>query len=1020
MIRPTPLLLLSLLLTLPLIPASRADDAKPQAVAVLPDAPSVAPPGVAATMPSRPPSPEAPAIYSHSTEAGPDETFLLVGEGLTDKLTAWGPSDTAAGAVEFTPKVQFATDRYLAATIPQGRFDGVTVIWAQSDKGFSRPIVLNAPQAWWLTPDVVTQTDETEMEIEIFGTNLARRPDSDHTWVYAQAEGAADGNWLALGPIGKNRVCVKLPSELAAGNYHLWVHNGSGGKLGWSAPLKLRLKETPEDELAEWTVQDQTEEALVSTIHDAAEAGGGIVYISGEFDLKSTLKVPANIQLACGEGAGAVLRFTQADPNAYAVGGAIGWKVSPGGTGKAGDELEYEITAPADGNYVVHLRYACDMSWWQQPGVSKYTAMILDGGEPVLLDNLPNTGGYEWYLWSRTAVLPMTKGKHKLVWRNIRGGGINVDAFAFALDDAFKPSDAPLPVSGDKLIVLQAETAKGARIPGRQHVAVWLCGDGAQLSGAHIQGNAQIDTGVLIRHEKFPQWIEGARVESCKITGIEGKRSNENRGVHFAYARGATVSNNEICARAPIFFSGARQCIVRGNSLIPQTRFGGGATGAILGRTNILNQCVIAENTIMNPPGREAGTPTVERMIWVSTGHGSVSENYFANNSAAEGVRFGGLPGSDQNVGEMILLEACQRVAYHGLIEGADASSVLLPKTIPATPDAELGTVLRTALAHDANGNETPFLPPQVADDDGIGEPPITEYFVTILEGVGAGQTRRAIGRDGSRIRLDRPWDCPPQKGGRVLVCTLFHRNVIAGNTVENGMSGIQLWFSCIENIVAGNRIRHQRGGGMPMVAACTTLASGMPTMWNRGLAPCNWNTFEGNLTEDVTIGASISADASEKLHPTFTLAIGNVMRHNSLIDNRQGGMVLGGRGRRDANEPPGSAGIIAELNLVRNPNTVAYRVASGADFVVLRRNLAYFWQVSDPNARLAGVQFDVPLTFATEFNLVENRSGVEGVRIAPERHVYKEPKPEAKKPAPTPTPAPSQKATSKPAATKP
>lgn len=962
------------------------------------DIPDVAPPGQATTMPDHPASPQGPAIYSHTAEAGPDETFLLVGDGLTDKLTAWGPSDTADGADEFAPKVQFNAGGFLAATIPQKRFDGLTVVWAQNDHGFSRPVVLNAPQAWWVTPN----TAKAGSDIEIFGNNLARRPDFDHAFVYALAEGETEGLWLTAPLTGpenyKHCLHITLPPEMPAGVYRLWCHAGSGGKLGWSEPLKLSVLSTPDDEGHQWEVPQPTEEALRTAIHDAVEGGGGIVSLAaGTYTLNATLKVPANVHLVGDQAGGTILRFANADPNAYALGGAPGWNVSPGGVSKPGDEMEYEIDAPADGNYALWLRYACDMSWWKQPGVSGNTAVLVDDAPPVTLENLPNTGGYEWYLWSRTAAVPLTKGKHKFLWRNVKGGGINIDAFVLATDESFAPSDKQMPVSGPKVIVQQAETAKafrpdgGGHIPGRQYVGVWLCGDEAQIQNLTIQGNAQIDTGVLIRHEQFPKWIENCRVDTCGITGIEGKRSSENRGVHFAYARGAAVTGCHVWARAPIYFSGARQCTVRANTLVPQTRFGGGATGAIMSRGNILNQCVIADNTIASPLGREAGTPTVERMIWVSTGHGSVSENYFSNNNAPN-VRFGGLPGSDQNVGETILLEACQRVAYHGRIQAADAESVTLPATIEPTPEGDLGTVLRSALAHDANGNETPFLPPLADQDDGAGEPTITEYYVTILAGTGVGQTRRASGRDGSRILLDRPWDCPPKEGDRVLVCTLFHRNLIVGNTVENGMSGIQLWYSCIENIVPGNTIRHERGGGLPLVAACTTLASSMPTMWNRGLAPCNFNTFEGNLTEDVTIGASISAAPAEGLHPAFPLAIGNVLRHNSLTENRQGGLVLGGS-VKDANDPCGIVGVIAELNLVRNPSRIAYHVAGSTDMVVLRRNLAYFWAAMDPNSSPAAVQFDTPGTHATEFNIVEDRSGGPHVKILDERHAYKEAK---------------------------
>ena len=97
------------------------------------------------------------------------------------------------------------------------------------------------------------------------------------------------------------------------------------------------------------------------------------------------------------------------------------------------------------------------------------------------------------------------------------------------------------------------------------------------------------------------------------------------------------------------------------------------------------------------------------------------------------------MAGTDQNVGEMILFEACERIAYHGPLAVAEAQSVTLPARIPATPDRRLGNVKRTQLAHDAQGNETPFWPPDV--DRGTPEPTVGEYFATVLAGRGMGQT---------------------------------------------------------------------------------------------------------------------------------------------------------------------------------------------------------------------------------------------------------------------------------------
>jgi hypothetical protein len=947
-----------------------------------PEMPSVPPPGPAFTPPRVDESAEGPSVFQHTCEAGPDETFFAVGEGLTGDLLAWG-AGPAPGGQRIEPVVQFNSGRYLAATLPQQCYDGVFLIRLRSAKGFSKPIVLNRPQAWWLMPERAVPGGE----LAIYGRNLARRPDFDRSTVHLRREGTAEAWLLDADRCGKYRLRVALPEQLAPGTYRVWVHTGQGGPYGWSDPLELTV-ESPPAAPREIVVEQPTAEALFDALAAAAKAGGAVIRLpAAPIQLDRTLEVPAGVILR-GQGRGkSVLRFS-GQPDGFAFALPTGWGYALKGVGQRGDRVRYVVDVPQDGTWSVWLRYACDMSWWQKPGMSGATAIRVDGRPPVVLENLPNTGGYDWFVWRRAAELKLTKGTHQLTWENVAGGELNVDAVLLAADATFEPGDDPYPVSTQKVVVWQAEDSAGIEaarphVPGRMAVAVWLAGDRAGLVDLSVQGCPAIDTGVLVRHEQFPRWLEGARLERLAVTGVEGHQ-NESRTVHLSYARSAQVEDCELWGRSPVYLAGARQCTVFGNRLVPQTRVGGGAEAAIVGRTNVLEQCVVEDNVVANPPGRAAGTPTTRRLIWVSTGHGSVSHNYFARNRG-EQARFGGLPGTDQNVGEVILLEACQRIAFHGPAESADRPSVTLPATVPATPDEQLGTVVRSALATDRSGRETPFWPPQNDEDDGIFEPTIGQYYVTVLAGRGMGQTRRAVVRRGRTILLDRAWAVPPGPGDRVLVGTLFYQNLIVGNEASEGMSGVQLWYSCVENVVSDNVVRCPRGGGLVLVGACTTLASSMPTMWNRGLAPCYFNTFEGNLTENTT-GSSFTGGGRDA---DFPLALGNVVRHNSMLDNRGSGISLGGSSGKDAT--PQTIGTIVELNLVRNVHESACHVRRGADFVVLRRNVAHFWQPFAPESDPAVFRFDAPGTYALENNVSETRYPQPGGRPVMERRTYKQ-----------------------------
>ena len=53
------------------------------------------------------------------------------------------------------------------------------------------------------------------------------------------------------------------------------------------------------------------------------------------------------------------------------------------------------------------------------------------------------------------------------------------------------------------------------------------------------------------------------------------------------------------------------------------------------------------------------------------------------------------------------------------------------------------------------------------------------------------------------KLLLDRPWRVVPDTGSLILVTPLFYRNLVVENEPRDGMSGIQLWYTCVENVVA-------------------------------------------------------------------------------------------------------------------------------------------------------------------------------------------------------------------------
>jgi hypothetical protein len=921
-----------------------------------------------------------PQVYSYTEEAGPDQSFLLVGEGFTGRVSAWGVHPDDAKGREIALKTQIARPGLVMATVPERAYDGPIVVWAEGKGTFSEPVVLNAPRPWWCWPEAVA----AGRSVRIFGRNLAERPDFARGFVcLLRADGrpASGDGWLKVRVAQKYQLEVQVPESLEPGRYQIWVHAGKGGRYGWGGPLALEVVSTAKAS----PVVDFRGGDLQAAVDELGRGEGGVLRLpEGTLSLGGTLVVPQGVTV---RGAGRTKTVLQSPSDSGVRWPAIArasWGIGPNGLHNRGDRIAYKVHIPASGRWQVWLRYATEMSPWKLAGVSGNMTLKVDGGPAVKLEDLPNTGSFGTFRWSRSATVDATAGDHELLWQNERGGGIHLDAFALALDAQFQPGDKPYPASGPGLVVFQAEDVlrfetKDGRLPNGDRAAVWLAGDGASLSDLTLLGSSQTSLGVAVCSQEHPRWVADCCVERVVVREVEGKQS-ENCAVRLFQAERAVVSNCELWGRSPIFLSGARRCRLAENRLVSVTRFGGNAEAYLQGRNHTVHRCLIEQNTFACPAGMSAGGPTGRRLIWLSTGRGSVDQNWIAENRE-DRARFGGVAGTDQNVGEMILFEACQRIAYFGRPAAADAQSVTLPEKLAPTPDDRLGSVKREQLAHDAAGNETPFWPPDTNEDSLVqNEAPAGEYFATVLSGRGMGQTRRVAGRRGSTYRLAEPWRVAPTADSLVLVHTGYWRNLLVDNRTVDGMTGIQLWIGCIENVLSDNVVARTRKPGLYLFGNCSTLASSMPATWNRGIGPLNFNHVEGTSCEQTSAGILLISGEQRQLPAEFPRCLGNVLRHNSMVTSRTDGLlVTGGRAAAvEGKSSPTVLGTIAEFNLARDAVT-GYHVAASAEATLLRRNLAWFWYPvgSQPPPRTAFQVDDPNAAAALELNSVEGMQGV-------------------------------------------
>lgn len=145
------------------------------------------------------------------------------------------------------------------------------------------------------------------------------------------------------------------------------------------------------------------------------------------------------------------------------------WQVTVANIHTPGDWIAWDIEVPRTGDYAVWVCYGQLMKPHGRTDMDGRTVFQVDDGPDVPLMNLPDTGGWSTFAWSRTATVGLTAGKHRLRWANRQGGGINLNALALCSDLEWKASGMPpaSPAPEHVLVTVQAEAyaeAKGKEL----------------------------------------------------------------------------------------------------------------------------------------------------------------------------------------------------------------------------------------------------------------------------------------------------------------------------------------------------------------------------------------------------------------------------------------------------------------------------------------------------------------------------------------------------------------------------
>ena len=266
-----------------------------------------------------------PTVLWHSSKAVPDQTVMLFGDRLGEdtRVVAWHAPDEAPDTPVETPRLPGNGTRLevrgrsrsdcLMVGLPDDFGPGVYALQVTSAGGASGLVYLNRPQAtWWLgdQPEGVSPG----ASIRLFGQHLLltlvgetpRRSDAlpdGHMGKAVLTDAKGTVHNLTLENVDKYTLTARLPASAAVGSATVHVHNGHGGRWGWSEALPVEVRVAEPWPTTRYNVRElgaagdgqaDDTESLRAALRRAERNGGGIVTIPrGTYKITGSLTVPA-------------------------------------------------------------------------------------------------------------------------------------------------------------------------------------------------------------------------------------------------------------------------------------------------------------------------------------------------------------------------------------------------------------------------------------------------------------------------------------------------------------------------------------------------------------------------------------------------------------------------------------------------------------------------------------------------------------------------------------------------------
>lgn len=197
------------------------------------------------------------------------------------------------------------TDKLLQNTqsvkfiVPSGWKDGVYSVRLTDASNATTGFYINVPQVNWVISEEGLQAVAGGY-LRIQGKNLLRKGVTGQA-ILISADSRQVIRVKVAHAFDDFSVRVNMPANMPAGNYHMYYHNGLGGKTAWSEPLKISVVKKSSNKWDQQTfnVKDYGAKgdglnnetaAFRAALAAAEEHGGGTVYVPrGRYQLTGEL-----------------------------------------------------------------------------------------------------------------------------------------------------------------------------------------------------------------------------------------------------------------------------------------------------------------------------------------------------------------------------------------------------------------------------------------------------------------------------------------------------------------------------------------------------------------------------------------------------------------------------------------------------------------------------------------------------------------------------------------------------------